>query len=156
LSGPEILEVITFLPQDSVRKTKSLQLLTDEPWDTMKAQILVLLSAALNPPVLDFENYELMFHIPRVLPKPGLSLASEAGYLIMNGRGCNMTAKDPTINIFVVEKLINGEKENDEEEVDQEKSKDKGKKVRVTYQLLHIMHSCFLSLERTLQHCQEM
>ena len=122
----------------------------------MKAQILVLLSATLNPPVLDFENYELMFHIPRVLPKPGLSLASEADYLIMTGCGCNMTAKDPTINIFVVEKLINREKENDKEEVDQEKSKDKGKKVRVAYQLLHIMHSCLLSLERTPRRCQEM
>lgn len=112
-----------------VPKTKSLQLSTDEPWDTMKAQVLVQISAALNPSVLDFENYEIMFHIPRVLPKPGLSLASETDYLIMTGRGRNMTAKHPTINISVVAKLVDGEKENEMEEADQEKSKEKGKKV---------------------------
>ena len=104
------------------------------------------LSTALNPSILDLENYELMFHIPHILLKPGLSLASEAYYLIMTGRGHNMTAKDHTINISIVEKLVDGEKENDKE-VDQEKSKDKGKKgcVSLTNFYISCAHACIVS-----------
>jgi hypothetical protein len=105
-----------------------MQLSTDEPWDTMKAQILAKISTALNPPLVDFNNYDITFYIPRVLPKPGLALATESDFTIMNGRACNMKAQDPTINLLVVEKKLVGEdKENDEEDGDLQKAKSKGK-----------------------------
>src|ERR1700677_4651539 len=86
-----------------------MQLSTDEPWDMMKVQILVKSFAALNPPLVDFDNYE-------------------SNFTIMNGRACNMKAQDPTINLLVVEKKLVGEdKENNEEDGDLQKPKSKGK-----------------------------
>ncbi|KAH0825694.1 hypothetical protein J3R83DRAFT_10846, partial [Lanmaoa asiatica] len=41
-----------------------------EPWDTLLAQILSKISAALNPEVIAFDDYEITYFIPRVLPKP--------------------------------------------------------------------------------------
>jgi hypothetical protein len=61
-------------------KTLSLQLTTDEPWDTIKAQLLVKISQALNPKVIDYNNYTVMFFIPRVFPKPGAPLQSDDDY----------------------------------------------------------------------------
>ncbi|KAG1763543.1 hypothetical protein EDD22DRAFT_952271 [Suillus occidentalis] len=43
----------------------------DKPWDTMKAQMLVKISDALNPGLLSYEDYEISWFIPCVLPKPG-------------------------------------------------------------------------------------
>jgi len=79
-----------------------MQLSTDEPWDTMKAQILAKISTALNPPLVDFDNYNIMFYIPHVLPKPGLTFTIEYDFTIMNGSVCNMKAQDPTINSWLL------------------------------------------------------
>jgi hypothetical protein len=111
-----------------VAKNQSMQLSTDEPWDTMKAQILAKISMALNPPLINFDNYDITFFIPRVLPKPGLALTTESDFTIMNGRARNIRAQHPTINLLVVEKKLVGEdKENDEEDGDLQKAKSKGK-----------------------------
>ena len=85
-----------------VAETQSMQLSTDEPWDTMKAQILAKISTALNPPLVDFDNYNIMFYIPHVLPKPGLTFTIEYDFTIMNGSVCNMKAQDPTINSWLL------------------------------------------------------
>jgi hypothetical protein len=45
-------------------KNASLQLDTNKPWDTMKAQILVQVKQALSPQHLDFSKYEVMFYFP--------------------------------------------------------------------------------------------
>jgi len=93
--------------------------------------MLVKISAALDPKVLDFSNYDVMFHIPRVLPKPGMSLASDADYGFMTHRARNMTTQDPTINISIIEKASDEtEKENQAESVGTGSvEKGKGKKV---------------------------
>jgi len=109
-----------------------MQLSTDEPWDTMKAQILTKISISLNPPTIDFNDYNIMFHITHILPKPGLTLATELDFMIMNRRAHNMKAEDPTINLLVVEKKLVGEgKENEGQDDDQEKVKSNGKKVSI-------------------------
>lgn len=105
-------------------KTQSLQLSTDKPWDTLKAQILVKLDSALAPSILDYENYDVMFYIPRVLPKPGLSLVNQLDYTMLNTRARNMSAKDPTINLHIVKKVSEhvSNKENEIEiKIDKEK-----------------------------------
>lgn len=101
----------------------------------MKAQILVKISAAINPPLIDFLDYDVTFYIPRVLPRPGLSLATDDDYTEMTRRACNLTSKDPTINLLVTGRVDNVNKENDSENEEAEKlEKTKGKKkVRVLY-----------------------
>jgi hypothetical protein len=112
-------------------KTQSAQFSTDEPWDTLKAQVLAKISTALNPPSINFAHYDIMFYIPRVLPKPGLPLMSQEDFNIMHDRACNLKTKNPTINVTVVEKRNSSEKENIDDEVEEDEQKTKkGKKVR--------------------------
>jgi len=110
-------------------KTHSVQFSTDEPWDTLKAQLLAKISIALNPPIIDFAQYNIMFYISRILPKPGLPLMSQEDFDIMNNRARNLTMKNPTINLSIVEKKNSGEKENADVDVDEEEPRKKGKKV---------------------------
>jgi hypothetical protein len=93
-------------------KNASLRLETDEPWDTMKAQILVQVEQALSPQHLDFSKYEVMFYIPRVLPKPGLVLATDTDYNYMVERARNIKTADPVVNLVIVEKKDPENKEN--------------------------------------------
>ncbi|KAF8840844.1 hypothetical protein BDN67DRAFT_902673, partial [Paxillus ammoniavirescens] len=76
----------------------------DEPFDTLKAQILAKVSSVLNPKTIDFNNYDVSFYIPRILPKPGLSLTNETDFGVLLKRMQKLTGKDPTINLGVVEK----------------------------------------------------
>ncbi|KAJ7742536.1 hypothetical protein B0H16DRAFT_1890211 [Mycena metata] len=39
----------------------------DEPFDTLKAQILVRVDNVYNPPTLDFDDYDITFTIPRIV-----------------------------------------------------------------------------------------
>jgi hypothetical protein len=48
-------------------KKSSLQLSTDEPWDTVKAQLLVKINNLLKPSTLSIDDYEILFSIPRVV-----------------------------------------------------------------------------------------
>ena len=74
-------------------RSLSFQLQSNEPWDTVKAQILVRISTALNPPILDFAHYRVVVSIPRIISKPGMPLASESDYAILlqrtSGKGKN-------------------------------------------------------------------
>ena len=123
-----------------VTKNQSFQLSTNESWDTMKAQILAQISDTLKPSFLDFANYSVNYYIPRVLPKPGLSLAIEHDYTLMIRRARSMTAKDPILNIVVEEIDVadDGNKENERESEVVEKSKDKKKKVSEFHILLYM------------------
>lgn len=56
-----------------------LELLAVEPWDTLKAQLLVQIDQSLAPSTIDFHDYEVSYTIPRVLSQP-LPLASESDY----------------------------------------------------------------------------
>ncbi|KAG1879264.1 hypothetical protein C8R48DRAFT_588993, partial [Suillus tomentosus] len=84
----------------------------DEPWDTMKAQILVKISDALNPRLLSYEDYEVSWFIPRVFPKPGLSLLNEKDFDILVKRAANLKGNDPTINVTIIQKDDRELKEN--------------------------------------------
>ena len=64
-------------------KIQSIYLSIGEPWDWMKAQILVKISAALDPCLLEFNHYEIMFFIPSNFPKPGLTLLNEEDYAVI-------------------------------------------------------------------------
>ena len=66
-----------------IAKGHTIQLGADQEWDTLRAQMLVKISASLNPKVLDFDNYSILFHIPRCVPKPGISLAKPEEYNVM-------------------------------------------------------------------------
>ncbi|OAX40797.1 hypothetical protein K503DRAFT_798526 [Rhizopogon vinicolor AM-OR11-026] len=92
-------------------RNKSFILNLNEPWDTMKAQILVKISDALNPRHLSYDDYDVSWFIPRILLKPGLSLLSQNDFNGLMKRAANLTSKDPTINITVIQK--NEHKENE-------------------------------------------
>ena len=59
-----------------------LELLVDEPWDTLKAQLLVQIDKTLVPSKVDFQDYKISYTIPRILSQP-LPLASESDYSFM-------------------------------------------------------------------------
>jgi hypothetical protein len=66
-----------------ITKTISFSLATDEPWDTMKAQLLAKICSKINPPTIDFSHYDILFFIPRVIPKPSFPLILETEYSLM-------------------------------------------------------------------------
>jgi hypothetical protein len=101
-------------PSKQKPKIQSICLSTNEPWDWMKAQILAKVSITLNPHLIEFNNYDVMFFIPCNLPKPGLTLSNDEDYAVMTNCAQNLTSKDPTINLTVIEKERLGEenKEN--------------------------------------------
>jgi hypothetical protein len=87
----------------------SVDLRSDEPWDTVKSQILVKISTVINPRILRFDDYLLTYCISRVLPKPGLSLLTQADYDGMMKCIHGMAARATTINISVIQKQPVGE-----------------------------------------------
>jgi hypothetical protein len=91
----------------------SLELGDKEPWDTIKAQLLMKIDAALSPLVLNFDDYIVMFHISRILPKPGMVLCTEENYAALLLRAANLTSKTPTINVTIQEKKKELNKENE-------------------------------------------
>jgi DNA-binding Xre family transcriptional regulator len=66
-----------------VAKTHTIQQGSDQEWDALKVQILAKICASLNPKVLDIINYTILFHIPRSVPKPGISLTKPEEYNVM-------------------------------------------------------------------------
>ncbi|KAF8968729.1 hypothetical protein BDZ97DRAFT_1755027 [Flammula alnicola] len=93
--------------------SESLELGDKEPWDTVKAQLLVKIDTALSPRVLAFSDYMVMFYISRVLPKPGMALSTEDNYAALLLRAGNLTSKTPTINLTIQQKKSEANKENE-------------------------------------------
>ena len=91
-------------------KKSSLQLSADEPWDTVKAQILVKIDEVLKPSILSIDNYEVLFTIPRVVSKPGYPLASATDYTILLDR----SAKSKLVQLSISTVVDDGNKENEE------------------------------------------
>ena len=119
-SHTKITYLLSILSADEASKavakretiSSSLLLSDKAPWDTMKAQLLAEISKALSPQLLDFEDYNIMFFIPRVLPKPGMALSTEDNYQALLLRAANLTSKTPTVNLTIVEKKKQADKEN--------------------------------------------
>ncbi|KAF9232500.1 hypothetical protein BU15DRAFT_81189 [Melanogaster broomeanus] len=119
--------MISVLSLDEMKKPKSkrepinasIDLYSDEPWDTLKAQILVKIAKAINPMDLMFDDYSLTYHITRLLPKPGLSLTSQEDFDGLLKRVNGMATKTPIVNISIIQ--VRGanpdanEKENEED-----------------------------------------
>ena len=89
-----------------------LVLLDMVPWDTMKAKLLVEIDTMLSPHFLNFDNYILMYFIPRILRKPGIALSMEEHYNALLVHAANVTSKTPTINLTIQEKKKKSNKEN--------------------------------------------
>lgn len=98
-----------------VAKSYTLQLDTSEPWDTIQAQLLSKIDNALQPRPLDFTLFDISFTIPRIVPKPGMPLETEASYSILLQRvsGCTGKAKEPPIiSISICQKAAAGQRED--------------------------------------------
>jgi hypothetical protein len=76
-------------------KNPSFQLQSTEPWDTLKAQILTKISTALNPSIIEFTDYEIMFYITRIISKPGIPLTTEVNYSLLQQKASGKVRGDP-------------------------------------------------------------
>ncbi|KAF9473464.1 hypothetical protein BDN70DRAFT_937414 [Pholiota conissans] len=94
----------------------SMELAINEPWDTVKAQLLAKIDTALNPTFLDFDDFTTMFFIMRVLPKPGMALSTQENYASLLLRVNNLASKTPTVNITIQQKQGRGPTANKEKE----------------------------------------
>lgn len=155
----EISYMVSIFSASEMKKSKSkrepinasFDLRTDKPWDTLKAQILAKISAAINPRTLCFDDYLLTYYIYRVLPKPGLSLMAQTDYDGLMKRVNGMAAKTPTVNISVIQILPAGDEKfaNEGQEMDELELglKSKSKK-RVSIKIMLIVVSPRLSLQK--------
>ncbi|KAG1908351.1 uncharacterized protein F5891DRAFT_1179875 [Suillus fuscotomentosus] len=141
----EVSYIITVFSAAEMKKAKtkhepisiSVNLNSDEPWDTLKAQVLVKISNAIKLRVLDFDNYALTYQIPRVLPKPRLSLITQADFNGMMKRVNGMNAVSSLVNITVVQGQVQGANTgNDENEDNAEHAPMKNKKRKESSALL--------------------
>jgi len=131
-------------------KHATAQVRSDVPWSTLEAQLLVKISNTLHPKKIDFKNYEALFHIPRILSKPGIVLANETDYKILLQHVGTIKKPDPIVNVDITERGASAvEKENVEPEKDLEEApeevpkKKKKKSVRshlLSYQLCTLFH----------------
>ena len=136
----KITYIIHILSAAEMKKPKTkrepridhLELNSDEPFDTFKAQILVRISTAIRPKTLNFAHYYILFNIPRVVAKPGIPCMNKAGYALMLQRA--LTTKVPTVNLYIEsQEPANGpDKENKADEDAEEATKKKINKVRVS------------------------
>ncbi|KAJ7617580.1 hypothetical protein B0H17DRAFT_1152431 [Mycena rosella] len=106
-------------------KTAILTLPNSEPFDTLKAQILIRIAAALDPAQENYDDYNIAFTVPRQVTDP-ITLDSEETYahLVVHALKINTA---PCAKIIVEAKEdCAGNKENDAIEIDDE-SRDKAK-----------------------------
>ena len=92
-------------------KTFTFQLDSSECWDTIKAQMLAKIDAAIEPRPLDFTLFDIKFIIPRIVSKPGIPLSSENDYLILLQHVCK-PKNTPIVSIVIIQSQADGEKEN--------------------------------------------
>jgi hypothetical protein len=104
-------------------KKSSLQLSSDEPWDTLKAQLLVKIDEVFKPTTLSIDDYDILFTIPRIVSKPGYPLASATDYSILLDR----SVKSRLVQLSVSTAIDDGDKENEEMENAEKAKKKKGR-----------------------------
>ncbi|KIK82231.1 hypothetical protein PAXRUDRAFT_70618, partial [Paxillus rubicundulus Ve08.2h10] len=109
-------------------KNASIDLFLDEPWDTLKAQILAKISASLAPHQLNYEHYTVTYHNNRILPKPGLTITTQADFDGMVKRVKGLATKMPVVNLTVVQDVTDPQQEEKENESDTDAPKSKSKK----------------------------
>ncbi|KAG2109731.1 uncharacterized protein F5147DRAFT_575532, partial [Suillus discolor] len=133
----EVSYIITVFSAAEMKKAKtkrkpistSVNLNSDEPWDTLKAQVLVKISNTIRPVSSTSTDYALTYQIPQVLPKPGLSLITQADFDGMMKHVNGMNAVSLLVNITVVQGQVQGANTgNDENEDNAEHAPMKNKK----------------------------
>ncbi|KIK74393.1 hypothetical protein PAXRUDRAFT_175847, partial [Paxillus rubicundulus Ve08.2h10] len=92
-------------------KNASIDLFLDEPWDTLKVQILAKISASLAPHQLNYKHYTVTYHINRILPKPGLTITTQADFDGMVKRVKGLATKTPVVNLTVVQDITDPQQE---------------------------------------------
>lgn len=75
-----------------------LNLMSSEPWDTIKAQLLVKISSFFMPLREDFANYDVVFTVPRHSTAP-LNLRTEEDYTFMKTQA--LKGKDLTVHLKI-------------------------------------------------------
>ena len=80
-------------------KNTFLQLESTEPWDTVKAQLLVKVDTILKPETIAFEDYTFSFTVPRYHTKPTDLSDDGETYKFMIERA--LKAKDPSVTLIV-------------------------------------------------------
>lgn len=100
----------------------------DEPWDTLKAQILSNIEPILWPKHLNYDDYNVSFFILWVLPKSGFSLSNEQEFEGMVKQAKALMTKNPSIHFAVFEKekaapTADPNNENDKPEPAKKKTK---------------------------------
>ncbi|KAI6008433.1 hypothetical protein EDC04DRAFT_2907192 [Pisolithus marmoratus] len=95
------------LTKDDVKKQHGksafLKLNSDLPFDTVKAQLLIKISAHLQPDTISFDDYKVTFSIPHISPTP-FSVTEEDDYvkLIQHVK----KAKNFEANIYIQQKNV--------------------------------------------------
>jgi hypothetical protein len=79
-------------------KNKFFQLKSTAEWDTVKAQLLTQIDKALKPWKIRFEDYEILFTVPRHSTNP-LPLSEEDEYKFLLERA--LKGQDPIVNVMV-------------------------------------------------------
>jgi len=127
---------------------ETLELSTNEPWDTFVAQLLVKVDSVLNLSRIDFDNFNVRYMINRHVPKPGINLRSEDNYKSLLNRLGKL--KNPQVTIVVEQNEIEGgEKSVGKENVQPEqieeavKSKEAGKKEK---KVIYHQYTCIYRL----------
>jgi hypothetical protein len=105
-------------------KSQSLQLLSDCPWDTIKAQILQKISISLHPATIKFEHYTVLFYISRLIPKPGMPLTTSQEHAFMIEQVSK--AKNPIVNLTITE----NEREDDRDKENEAEDEDDGARTK--------------------------
>ncbi|KAJ7737863.1 hypothetical protein DFH07DRAFT_984944, partial [Mycena maculata] len=119
---------------------------SDEPWDRIKTQTLAKISDVLNPTQLQFDDYNVLFTVPRHLPDPLTLNKDNYPRLVTNALEIQKT---PVAKIIVEPKIsenIAGNEQNDNGE------HAKGKKTKVgrdwSMSLGHFAHFTQIRKER--------
>jgi hypothetical protein len=86
-----IAYILSIISHSEAKKTVSkcisigrrLELQSDEPWDTLQAQILIQIDSALHPSKIQFSDYNISFTIARTVSQPlPLNSVSDYSFLV--------------------------------------------------------------------------
>ena len=78
----------------------------------MKAQILAKISQVLNPTILDFSDYDILFFITCIILKPSIPLAAKTDYSLLLQKASGAKDKNSIVNITMIQHDIDEDKEN--------------------------------------------
>jgi hypothetical protein len=79
-------------------KSDFLRLDEDKEWDTVKAQVMAKIDSILKPPTIAYDDYNIMFTVPRYSPHP-MPLDSEEKYAYLVEHA--LKAKSPSVKIII-------------------------------------------------------